>query len=761
MSNFGVHGSPSVRTYVSNTGAIAPTGAFVPDLGIEQIGFFKRDQTGRGVPDRAVSNPTFQEVPFFKLGIGRAGYPAQDAIQPKVTKFPLLTQEIFGGNIIRWEGTKANNEPSTEIYTVGYDGVDARKRLYGSKDYRELIFQIRLWGNPIRQLTGVRKDLIRQYYISKGCIDRCTDVCETQPGLADEYIADELIRQIKEDKFNVIPITRFVKVTKLRKSATPDDAISGVITSNEYALTLCDDGSNTSLGFIQTQYPGFKVARTSRVGSNSTYTLWRTTAQGAPSAFVNTQPVALAVCNVCPSGYTLVADQDVYTVRRPVESTTDLSTAAAKQTYADSIGTAYGTSSRGLATLGGTNGTGYTNGTYTINGAGGGGTGAQVSITITGGSISARNIVNKGTGYTSAPTFALPGGAGAGTGGTVTATIDAAPTATSKFLSVADGVATVSVSVPATLAPLNALLSDQIVSSSVVEAVCTPPAGSNITWTATGNTRSVAPKQFMITLGDTICGTSRLAELQAAYPELVIAEQGASGNCARVYTTSIYSDPLYPETCSIVEYEYNTPDGYTRNQVWEEYLAPLVNPDCTTPEQEDVCVAAGVKFETAGFTHQVSDCLYGYYSYDIANVDPVYMEISAHTHDWTAAPCYITDQVVTKLRGTQFTTGDGGYIREQERSTLQYEGKVWTTNPAFNEAWGIGQFAAQPHKWYDTYRLTVAFNNNQHTIIGKVGTSTQLTYAFAFPTGTGKSFESMINGYIASLNDPKLHTVTL
>jgi hypothetical protein len=761
MSFAGVHGSPSLRTYVSNTASILPSG-FVTDLGIEQIGFFNVDQTGRGVPEKAVSNPTFQTAPFFKLGIGRPKYAAQDAIQPKVTKFPLLTQEIFGGNILRFEGTKANNEPSTEIYTVGYDGVDARKRLYGSKDYRELIFQIRLWGNPIRQLTGVRKDLIRQYYISKGCIDRCVDVCETNPGLADEYIADELIKQIKDDKFNVIPITRFLKVTKLRKSADADTPITGVVTSNEYSLVLCDDGSNTSLGLIQTQYPGFKVERTARLGSTSTYVMWRTTAQSTPATFTNTAPIALAVCNECPSGYTLVEDQTVYTIQRPIAPTTDVSTTAAQQTYANTIGSAYGTAARGVTgvTLS-AGGTGYTNGTFPLQITGGGGTGAAGTITVVGGVAQQPVITDKGINYTSAPTVAASGVTG-GTGlGTFTATINAAPTTTSKFVTSNGGIATVTVSVDADTAPIAALLADTITNVSTASAYCTPPAGDTIAWAATGNTRSVAPKQFMITLGDTICGDSRLAELQAAYPELVIAEEGSAGNCARVYTTSIYSDPLYPETCSIVEYEYNTPDGYTRNQVWEEYVAPLVNPDCTTPETEDVCVAAGVKFETAGFTHEVSDCLYGYYSYDIANVDPVYMEISVHTHDWTAAPCYITDQVVTKLRGTQFTTGDGAYIREHERSTLQYEGFVWTTNPAFNEAWGIGQFSAKQGTWYDTYKLTVGFNNNQHSIIGKVGTTTQISYVFAFPTGMGKSFETLINGYIASLNKPELRPVVL
>lgn len=78
----------------------------------------------------------------------------------------------------------------------------------------------------------------------------------------------------------------------------------------------------------------------------------------------------------------------------------------------------------GILTLTGAGGTGYTDGTYNLTVTGGtGGSGAAATATIVGGIVTTRTITNPGSGYTVAPTFALPAGAGAGTGATFVATL--------------------------------------------------------------------------------------------------------------------------------------------------------------------------------------------------------------------------------------------------------------------------------------------------------------------------------------------------
>ena len=755
-----MNGSSDVRTYVSNTGAVLASGE-LGDVAVEQIAFLKVDKKKRGVPDKAQIKPSYQSAPIFKLAIGQDEYPAQASLQNAVYEpnSPLQTREINGKDIVGWSGTKADNRSQTEIWTVGYDGVDASKRLSTNLDYRELIFSFRFWGQPIKKLTGNNSFYSKQFAISKGCIDKCLDVCETNPGLADEYIADELISKFKAFKYDVIPLTNFVKVSKLRKSAITPSAPSGLVTSTQYTLPLFDDGSSTSLGVVQSQYPGLKVKKISRDGIVSTYEIWKNTA-GAPTAFVNTLPISLAVCGTCPSGYSLSADTDAYIIERPIASTTDLSTDAAKQTYADSVGTAYAAQARGVnAITGGTGGTGYANGTFPLTFTGGGGSGATGTVTVVGGVPQAPVITNSGKNYTSAPTVTAPGLTG-GTGVTsYVATISAAPTATSTFFSSNGGTANVRVAFPATVQTLTPLFADEFIAVDGGSQYCLPPTGTNVSF-VTGITRTVAPKQWMLTLEDTVCGTTRLAEVQAAYSDLVVSEEGTTGACARVYLATNYSDPFIADTCSVSDYVYHAPQDYFSGATWLPYVAPLANPVCTTEEEEAPCVAAGVKFETASFVKKTGECLYGYYMWDRNDVDPVYMEISVHSHDFTDSICNKTEQVVTKLRGTKFATGLGSMIKEYERSTLQQYGKVWSTNPAHNAAYGV-HFAAKEDQLYDTYQLTIDSNSSYSGINGRSGDKKTMTYAFAFAVGKGKDFEQLMNGYVLSLGNEELSPVIL
>lgn len=80
--------------------------------------------------------------------------------------------------------------------------------------------------------------------------------------------------------------------------------------------------------------------------------------------------------------------------------------------------------SGGVVSLTGNQGSGYTDGTYSLTVTGGtGGSGAAATAVITGGKVVTRTITNPGGGYTVAPTFALPVGAGSGTGATFSATL--------------------------------------------------------------------------------------------------------------------------------------------------------------------------------------------------------------------------------------------------------------------------------------------------------------------------------------------------
>lgn len=72
--------------------------------------------------------------------------------------------------------------------------------------------------------------------------------------------------------------------------------------------------------------------------------------------------------------------------------------------------------------IGGSGGSGYTDGSYSLSFSAGAGSGAAATATVVGGIVTAVTITNPGSGYTSAPTVTLSG-AGSGTGATFTATV--------------------------------------------------------------------------------------------------------------------------------------------------------------------------------------------------------------------------------------------------------------------------------------------------------------------------------------------------
>ena len=69
------------------------------------------------------------------------------------------------------------------------------------------------------------------------------------------------------------------------------------------------------------------------------------------------------------------------------------------------------------------------------------------------------------------------------------------------------------------------------------EGVCEKASSTSYTWVA-GTTCVKSSKQYTIQLQDSECGTSRLAELQSAFPELVIEEGKPTGNATQTVTVS-------------------------------------------------------------------------------------------------------------------------------------------------------------------------------------------------------------------------------
>lgn len=288
--------------------------------------------------------------------------------------------------------------------------------------------------------------------------------------------------------------------------------------------------------------------------------------------------------------------------------------------------------------------------------------------------------------------------------------------------------------------------------------------GADVTfaWT-TCESRFATTSQYQITLPDSDCsqGVSRLTELQAAYPSLVIAERSA-GSCMHSYETTVTSNYLPLEECDreMAAFTFKAPAGY-EGYLWEKYTAPVTEPDCTVPiVAAPPCCVVGVTFETAFWDQSTDECTFGWTSWHPTNKKPVRMQANIHSSDYSGNPCDEFPSYSTILQKLSMDLGTyGELVQEYERSnTLAYENKYWVSNPYVNEVTGF-QVTAKANVLYDQYTLKLKRKQygDSHMLLNQGVTD----YVFYVPTGEGAEIEDFINELVLSAGNPDLKAVKL
>ena len=87
----------------------------------------------------------------------------------------------------------------------------------------------------------------------------------------------------------------------------------------------------------------------------------------------------------------------------------------------------------------------------------------------------------------------------------------------------------------------------------ITDTICSKSTSTSYTWVA-GATCNASTENYTIVLKDDKCGTTRLAELQSFYPELVITELvGVTniGGCKRTYQTTVVTNIVCAECSNI------------------------------------------------------------------------------------------------------------------------------------------------------------------------------------------------------------------
>jgi len=262
---------------------------------------------------------------------------------------------------------------------------------------------------------------------------------------------------------------------------------------------------------------------------------------------------------------------------------------------------------------------------------------------------------------------------------------------------------------------------------------CVITTPSTISWSV-GQTWIAFNRTFSITLEDNICGTSRLAELQGLYPDLVITDNGAGTGtaCVHNYSTVIlsqYAPPGCPADAAI----WTAPDAYYGIQ-WTP--APLSNSN----------TVVGVLIESAYVDLITNECAYMFWKYD---AEPIFIEVSQHDQDYNGKPTICAgDWATTEIQNVALPIGVGSKVRDEEIYFKGYERKYWDINPIVRQ-YQDSIVQADPLLYYDQYTLEFEFSYHEFWFSEKMTDTYRAE--FYFPEGTGKQFQEAINAWVTSI----------
>jgi hypothetical protein len=264
---------------------------------------------------------------------------------------------------------------------------------------------------------------------------------------------------------------------------------------------------------------------------------------------------------------------------------------------------------------------------------------------------------------------------------------------------------------------------------------CIITAPISIPWNV-GRTFNAFSKTYSITLEDNVCGISRLAELQTAYPDLVIVDNGpgTAGVCVHNFSTTVLSnceEPGCPADAPI----WIAPDAYL-GVCWKR------NHD----DDDDNTFAVGVVVESAYVDLITSECAFIFWRYD---AEPVFIELSQHSQDYNDDPTVCKHEwAVTELQPVKLPIGVGSQVREQEAYFKGYERKYWDINPIVRQ-YQDSLLQTDPLKYYDQYTIEFEFDYHEFWFSEKFTDSYRVEVYF--PEGTGGQFQTAINSYVASV----------
>lgn len=569
------HNNPYSRTLFLSPVSPKTTGGSL-DLANGQLALVNTDEsTSRGSAVVADINTVNSKARLaIMVGTGRRS----DAGQQSNKNFS--THLFKKGDILDVTYSSALAPTYSDI-TLGYNGVAGTGIALQEKQATTV--SLTLSGEALSYLGFQNGEAHMLFNIFAGNPEDC-DSCATPCSTTScKSITTDLVERIREHKLRAGSFANTGAAFKVGDLIDVIPTLScyrapaSVGTSTSYTLTLQDNGTLEALGIVQAQYPSETVERISREDITSVYEI---KSASAPSDFQGVTPNELLLDCDCPTGYTESAGGFVYTI--------EANDNGLHQAAADAIDTYFASSALGVATVTnvGAADASRAAGTYTgIPASGGTGSNAEFDLTVDGsGAVTSITPVagDEGTGYVIGDTLTIAD-ADIGNGGGAALTFDVAtvlPDVTSvqhigvqsggvsQFLVVLDGeIYQRAIDEIQTGGVVFADLGEGVVTTlGEADTLCVPDAQpSAVAWVA-GEVCTTHSTQVYIDLKDTVCGESRLAELQAAFADLTITIDSDTEltNCRQRYLATVNSTNVVCSDCVdiTVEPEFELPSDF-------------------------------------------------------------------------------------------------------------------------------------------------------------------------------------------------------
>lgn len=447
----------------------------------------------------------------LKITNSLAGMKKDSKLQLRVGKHPVgnnrsqsskdwSSQTFKLGEVLKLEVDAPKEGILLDEFIIGYDGLDADTAIVLTEAENEEI-SINLEGSVIGALGFKDAAVEVKLYLE-------------QPNAAPLKTMEEIVETAVE-QFNRktlmgdIPITTYVEAVPVNS----ENIAAAGTDQTFYSLTLQDEGDSSALGLIQSQYD-FNIEKTDRIGLESVYTVIQD-----PIVSVTTTNFVVGVEYII----TTVGDTDF----------------AAIGASANTVGV-----------------------TFVATGVGGGTTGVADTVPVTGFTQTkawkVKGCAACPAGYTQFTDGYVYSISIEDDGADSTAAIEAISVNTEAGsavkVSVIEGFSTYTVVVDQSLSQseidafivTNPEAEISLVTENAAE-ICSPDNTTTTAWVA-GDTCKTKTEAYSLVLADDECGSSRLAEVKAAYPELTIV-QGTQGGCQTTYDTTVITN-LVCEGCS-------------------------------------------------------------------------------------------------------------------------------------------------------------------------------------------------------------------